>query len=124
MLGMDCSQFCKKEAHQPFLSCDPSSWKGAYKGAWGKGRDLITSISSFGSAQAELAAPEWGDGGCKRHWELLCCAWEGSSCVKMPACHTGSAGHGLFLCLLEQQPVHARNNGTACQQGSLGIICG
>lgn len=37
-LGVDCSQICKKEAHQAFLSCDPSSWKGAYKSAWGTGR--------------------------------------------------------------------------------------
>lgn len=35
-LGLDCGQSCKKKAHQPFLSCDLSSWKRVFKSAWGK----------------------------------------------------------------------------------------
>lgn len=50
-LGLDCGQSCKEEAHQHFLSCDLSSWKGVYKSAWEK-RDLIATIHSFTLAQA------------------------------------------------------------------------
>lgn len=101
----------------PPVGKEPTRVPGERKG------DLITLIPSSDSAQAELALPEWGEGGCKRHWELLCCVWEGSKCVKMPACHTGNAGYGLCLCLGTAASAW-QNNGTAWPQESLGIICG
>lgn len=124
-LAVDCSQICKKPTSlsSPVIPPVGKEPPRALRGKEGRKR-LLTLIPSFAWAQAELALPEGGHGGCKRHWELLCCVWEGSNCVQTPACDPGNAGYGLFPCLLEEQAVHATNNGTECQQESLGIICG
>lgn len=88
-----------------------------------EGRDLITSIHSFGLAQAELALPAWGHGGCKRHRGLLCCAREGSNCAQnLPVTQGMQDMDCSCACWNSSQCVPGTM--AMCQQESLGIICG